>query len=132
MLTNEYKVGFAEAMINYKLKFWNGNNTIMIFNLIATAGFLLKPLFHYNIAFNLGYSGDCSKLKQLSIIFGVPIFLLTFIIPYLDGMSSVIDVKTVFELLLILFCLHEINDIESEHLTNLYLKNTQEKLNLIC
>jgi hypothetical protein len=59
------------------------NNSLLILNLIALVGFVLHFLSSHAVAYELGKVGDKSKIKQLIVLLGVPLFTVLFIYAYL-------------------------------------------------
>jgi len=87
----------------------------MVLNLLVLIGFLLNFDISHNIAFNMGKPGDKSKIKQLLVILGAPVFVTLFLASYLNGVALSIGVKTLLELVIILAAYIELHDLEKDY-----------------
>jgi hypothetical protein len=125
-LTNDFKTADIVTILNNaRTAYASSEATIMALNIIVLIGFVLNFKSAHNIAFNFGNPGDHSKLKQLLIILGVPLFTVIFMANYLFGgmdatpnkTSSMIGYgpKILLEVLFICFAYFELNEIEKEH-----------------
>lgn len=90
------------------------NNSLLILNLIALVGFVLLFLSNHAVANELGKPGDKSKMLQLVIILGAPLFTVLFIHSYLFNQPASIGPKTLIEILFIVLAYVELHEIESE------------------
>jgi uncharacterized membrane protein len=90
------------------------NNSLLILNLIALVGFVIHFLSNHAVSYELGKVGDKSKIKQLIVLLGVPLFTVLFIYAYLFNQSAPYGPKTLIEVLFIIFAYVELHEIESE------------------
>lgn len=91
-----------------------GNNSLLILNLIALVGFVLHFLSNHAVANELGKPGDKSKLIQLIIILGAPLFTVLFVSSYLFNQALSFGPKTLIEIFFIILAYVELHEIESE------------------
>ena len=86
----------------------------MALNIMVMVGFILHYISSYNLAYDFGKPGDKSKLKQLIVILGAPIFITLFMVTYLTGGVSVFGPKILMEVLIIIVGYVELHEIEKE------------------
>jgi hypothetical protein len=77
-------------------------------------GFLLHYVSSYNLAYDFGKPGDKSKLKQLIVNLGAPLFITLFMITYLNGLTIAFGPKILMEILFIVVGYVELHEIEKE------------------
>jgi len=86
----------------------------MVLNIIVMVGFILHYVSSYNLSYDFGKPGDKSKLKQLLVIIGAPLFITLFMITYLNGMTVAFGPKILIEILFIIVGYVELHEIEKE------------------
>lgn len=85
MMTNEFvKIDIITVLQNARLGIYLGNTTLIILNLIVLVCFLLNFIVSHNLSFNFGKAGERSKVKQLAVILGAPLFITLFMIAFLN------------------------------------------------
>jgi hypothetical protein len=94
--------------------FFGSNTTLMILNIIVMIGFILHYVSSYNLAYDFGKPGDKSKLKQLMVNLGVPLFITLFMATYLDGTDVAFGPKILMEILFIVVGYVELHEIEKD------------------
>ena len=82
---------------------------------MVLAGFLLNCISSYNVAYNLGKPGDKSKLKQLLVTLGAPLFTVLFLYCYLNGVQIFFGAKILIEIAIIIAAYVEVHEIEKSH-----------------
>jgi hypothetical protein len=80
--------------------------------ILALVGFLMQALSHYNISYGLSEVGQSNKLKNTLIIIGAPLLTSTLLLSFLFGIPILMDVKLIFELMLIVIAYIELADLE--------------------
>jgi hypothetical protein len=90
------------------------NGSLLALNLIALFGYVLHFLSNHAVAYELGKPGDKSKIKQLIILLGVPMFTTLFITAYLFNQANPYGPKILIELLFIILGYVELHEIESD------------------
>ena len=84
MLMNEFTfIDIVSIIQSSDSELYMTNNSLLTLNLIALVGFAFTFLSNHSVSFELGKPGDKSKLKQLFVILGAPLFTVLFIYAYI-------------------------------------------------
>jgi len=129
MLINEFKfIDIISLIQNSDVNFYGSNPSLMILNIIVMVGFILHYVSSYNLSYDFGKPGDKSKLKQLLVIIGAPLFITLFMITYLNGVTVAFGPKILIEVLFIIVGYVELHDIEKEAKDELERKGVLAKI----
>jgi hypothetical protein len=117
LLTNELssKVTIVDLLKNAKSTLYLSDLSIIAVNLLVIGGILLNFASTHNVSYNLGKVGEKSKLKQVMVIIGVPLFISLFLVLYLNATASPLDMKAFLEILIIIVAYVELNSIEEAY-----------------